>query len=105
MEEIELLKVRFSEIEESFENGEDDHQLVYDLEMKIQEVYHEIYDYEDAKQLDKLDKLNKLDEQVKAFKRHYDFYDAEAELDRMFPDRHDEDFDEDQMSWDSVFGD
>lgn len=25
-------------------------------------------------------------------------------LDMMFPDRHDEDFDEDSMSYDSVFG-
>ncbi|WP_313032027.1 hypothetical protein [Soonwooa sp.] len=34
-----------------------------------------------------------------------DGYDEESELDMMFPDRHDDDFDEDSMSWDSVFGD
>lgn len=32
-------------------------------------------------------------------------YDEEGELDMMFPDRHDDNFDEDSMSWDSVFGD
>jgi phage gp29-like protein len=99
MEEIELLKVRFSEIEELFENGEEDHQLIFDLEEKLEEIYDEVYEDEHAEQLDKLKK------KIIAFKREYEFYDAEAELDRMFPDRHDEDFDEDQMSWDSVFGD
>ena len=99
MEDIELLKVRFSKIEESFENGEEDHQLVFDLEEKLQRVEEEVYEDEDTEQ------LHKLKKQIKAFKREYEFYDAEAELDRMFPDRHDEDFDEDQMSWDSVFGD
>jgi len=32
-------------------------------------------------------------------------YDEDAELDMMFPNRHDENFDEDSMSYDSVFGD
>lgn len=31
-------------------------------------------------------------------------FDPEAELDYMFPNRHDDDFDEDSMSYDSVFG-
>lgn len=99
MEELELLKARFSEIEESFESGEEDHQLIFDLEEKMQEVDLDFYEDEVAEQLDKLNK------KIKAFKQEHEFYDAEAELDRMFPDRHDEDFDEDQMSWDSVFGD
>ena len=99
MEEIELLKLRFSEIEELFEKGEEDHQLIFDLEEKMQEVDFDFPEYEVEEQFDE------LKEQIKAFKKEYEFYDAEAELDRMFPDRHDEDFDEDQMSWDSVFGD
>lgn len=99
MEKIQLLENRFLEIEELFESGEDDHQLIFDLEEKLEAIYDEVYGDEHNEQLDKLKK------QINAFKREYDFYDAEAELDRMFPDRHDEDFDEDQMSWDSVFGD
>lgn len=99
MEKVELLKVRFAKIEELFENGEDDHQLIFDLEEKLERAEEDLYEDEDASLLFKLKK------QIIAFKRENEFYDPEAELDRMFPDRHDEDFDEDSMSWDSVFGD
>lgn len=99
MDEIKLLNARFEEIKEAFENGEDDEQIVYDFEEEIQEAFGEIYRETEISQLEKLQK------KVKAFKREYDFYDEGAELDRMFPDRHDDDFDEDSMSYDSVFGD
>ncbi len=100
MKTIDLLKKNFLELKEAFENGEeDDEQLVYELEEKIQNAYNEVYEEKE------IDQLNKLNKQIKAFKREYNFYDPEVELDRMFPDRHDEDFDEDSMSWDSVFGD
>lgn len=99
MKDIEILKARFEELKEAFENGEDDHQLVYDFEEQIQEAIQE------ADEENELYKLKKLNKKLKAFKREYDFYDADAELDRMFPNRHDEDFDEDSMSYDSVFGD
>ena len=99
MENIKILKARFLEIKEAFENGEDDEQIVYDFEEQIQEAYHEALRDKEIKEVKKLDK------EVKAFKREYDFYDEDSELDRMFPDRHEEGFDEDSMSWDSVFGD
>ena len=47
---------------------------------------------------------DKLSKRIKQIKKENDFYDEDAELDRMFPDRHDPDFDEDSMSYDSVFG-
>ena len=34
-----------------------------------------------------------------------DFYDAEGERDMLYPNRHDEDFDEDSMSASSFYGD
>lgn len=37
-------------------------------------------------------------------KQEFDFYDEESELDMMFPNRHDDDFDEDEESWSNVFG-
>ena len=93
------LKKRFFEIRKTFENGEYEEQLIYDLE----EDMHQAYDLAHKdKEFYELDGLGK---QIKDFKKEFDFYDAEAELDTMFPDRHDDDFDEDQMSWDSVFGD
>jgi hypothetical protein len=99
-EEIEALKVLFLEVEAIFEEGDDDHQLIYDLEEKIQNASYEIG--EEHKEAAQLDKLNK---RVQEFKRENNFFNAEAELDRMFPDRHDPDFDDDSMSYDSVFGD
>ena len=99
MGHINVLKKRFLEIKEIFENGDYDHDLVYALEEEIQDACQEAF--EDQEHLE----LKKLLERVGEFKKENDFYDADAELDRMFPDRHDDDFDEDQMSWDSVFGD
>lgn len=98
MKNIINLKARFLEIKEAFENGEDDEQIVYDFEEQIQEAYHVAFREEEVEE------VRKLDKKVKRFKQEYDFYDAEAELDHMFPDRHDDGFDEDSMSWDSVFG-
>lgn len=100
--EIQALEARFLEIEAIFEAGDDDHQLIFDLEEKIQYVFHEIDpEYEDA-EAEKLEKLNK---RVKEFKLENNFFNAEAELDRMFPDRHDADFDQDEMSGESFFKD
>ena len=99
MKKVNALKARFLEIEDVFEYGNNQEQLVYDLEEEVQNALLEAFeDTMEEKQLQKLS--NKL----KKFKSDNDFYDAEASLDMMFPDRHDEDFDEDSMSWDSVFG-
>lgn len=49
-------------------------------------------------------KLKGILKLIKQVKIDYDFYDEEAELDMMFPNRHDENFDDDSMSYDSVFG-
>ena len=43
--------------------------------------------------------------QILGIKKDNDFYDPEENLDMMFPDRYDDDFDEDSMSYDSAFGD
>lgn len=99
MEGIKALKARFEQIKEAIENGDDDEQIVYDFETKLQEAYGYGFEENEVYQLEKLQK------QVKAYKRQNGFYDEETELDRMFPDRHEEGFDEDSMSWDSVFGD
>ena len=49
--------------------------------------------------------MARFDRKVERQKKEFDFYDEEATLDMMFPNRHDDDFDEDDMSYDSVFGD
>ena len=43
--------------------------------------------------------------ELKTLKEEFNFYDEEGELVMMFPDRHDDDFDEDRMSASSFFGD
>jgi len=48
--------------------------------------------------------MQALLKKIKNLKEEHDFYDAEAELDNMFPNRHDDDFDEESTSYDSVFG-
>lgn len=49
-------------------------------------------------------KLKTIVQLIGQIKREYDFYDEDAELDMMFPDRHDDDFDDDSMNYESVFG-
>ena len=48
--------------------------------------------------------IHGLLKQIELVKRKYDFYDPEGELDNLIPNRHDDDFDEDSMSYESVFG-
>jgi hypothetical protein len=54
---------------------------------------------------EQINQLKKLQKKLSIIKSENDFYDEETELDMMFPDRHDDDFDEDSRSYDSTFGD
>ena len=72
---------------------------VLDLEMKLNEEIQLRYDAEEAAPYEKV--LREL----KTLKEEFNFYDEEGELVMMFPDRHDDDFDEDSMSASSFFGD
>ena len=51
-----------------------------------------------------LEKLEKLKKEIEKFIKESREFDPDEELDRMFPDRHEEGFDEDSMNYDSVFG-
>ena len=50
------------------------------------------------------ERVNLFEKLVKQVSAEYDFYDPEAEMDMMFPNRHDDDYDEDEFSIDSFFG-
>lgn len=91
----ELEKYREELENDNFEVEQD----VLDLEEKIERAI-DGYDEERSE-----GQYSKLLKELKSLKREFDFYDQEGELDMMFPNRHDEDFDEDSMSYDSVFGD
>lgn len=49
--------------------------------------------------------ISKILKKITSVKKEYEFYNEQDTLDIMFPNRHDDDFDEDSMSYDSVFGD
>jgi len=77
---------------------------------QIEEMYYEIkeaLDYELEMlppEENIMSQYGKLVKRVERIQNEMDFYDEDAELDRMFPNRHDDDFDEDSMSPESVFG-
>ena len=71
----------------------------------VNTLEEQIYNLEDLIQgLEENTHTRSLLKAISIFKKENDFYDAESELDRMFPDRNEEGFDEDSMSYDSVFG-
>ena len=74
-------------------------QHVLDLEMQLNDEIERLYAEEDSEPYEKV--LREL----KALKEEFNFYDAEGERDMLYPNRHDEDFDEDSMSASSFYGD
>lgn len=96
---MEKLEEDFDRIYEELGDGN------YDVEeeaLALEESVRERLEYEIGKEKKQLSILLK---KIIKMKKEFDFYDAESELDRMFPDRDEDDFDEDSMSHDSVFGD
>jgi len=98
MKRIDELKEKYESLYQELENDNDEVvQEVYDLEQEVEgelsfaqgEDHHE---------------LKALLKKIKSMKEEFDLYDEEAERDNMFPNRNDDDFDEDSMNFDSVFG-
>ena len=50
------------------------------------------------------ERINLFEKLVKQVSAEYDFYDPEAVLDMMFPNRHDDDYYDDEFSLDDFFG-
>ncbi len=99
MENLKTLSEELDKYREELENDNFEvEQNVVDLEDTIVRVIDSLPESEDVKP------YKTLLTELKAMKKEFDFYDPEGELDMMFPDRHDDDFDEDSMSFDSVFG-
>jgi hypothetical protein len=94
---IEIKFEEFDIAEIGNENYENSVSEVYELEEKISEFLG----YAEGSNFSQ---LKKLQQRLMQLKSENDFYDEDAELDNMFPNRHDDDFDEDSMSYDSVFG-
>ena len=100
MDAPEFYQEELDRFREELENENYDvEQGVLDLEMQLNEEIQLRYDAEEAAPYEKV--LREL----KTLKEEFNFYDEEGELVMMFPDRHDDDFDEDRMSASSFFGD
>ena len=100
MDAPEFYQEELDRFREELENENYDvEQDVLDLEMQLNEEIQLRYDAEEAAPYEKV--LREL----KTLKEEFNFYDEEGELVMMFPDRHDEDFDEDSMSASSFYGD
>lgn len=70
--------------------------------LDLEETVQEAIEYTNGAENEQIQKLL---HKIRAAKKEFDFYDTDAELDNMFPDRNDDDFDEDSLSYDSVVGD
>jgi hypothetical protein len=99
MKKIEVLKERFEKLNQDLEDKNDEaEQGVIDLELEINDALENPFEKN-------INELKALKKKIISLKKEHNFYDEETELDRMFPERHEEGFDEDSMSFDSVFGD
>lgn len=100
--EIKALIARLEEIENEFDEADYDSDDFDDLEDEVLEIEDELggFSYDDNYAL-----MSKAEKIIARIKKDNDFYDPEENLDMMFPDRYDDDFDEDSMSYDSAFGD
>lgn len=95
---FEQLNAKYLRLKQELENDNFEvEQEVLDPESKVQEEYEMTFGKEQKE-------LEALLKKIKSMKKEYDFYDEGTKLDNMFPNRHDDDFDEDSMNFDSVFG-
>jgi len=94
---------QFEEIENEAEELDQDtlEEKIYALEEQLSSDRDYFLRDFDSPEFNAFEKLQK---RIKRFKKANDFYDEEATLDMMFPNRHDDDFDEDSMNYDSIFG-
>ena len=81
----------------------------YEVEQDVLDLEQEVNDALEYTSGEENLKLSELYKKINNLINEYDFfeedYDEEAVLDMMFPDRYEQGFDEDSMSYDSVFGD
>jgi hypothetical protein len=93
MKNLDFYKQELERLREELENDNYDvEQDVLDLEVQLDQRIEDNFDDEN------IDQWQKLLKKVKYLKKEFGFYDEESELDMMFPNRHDDDFDEDSMN-------
>lgn len=107
MRDLSYFKEEFKSIKEMHEH--DSEQVLEDLQLLKSEIILVLLEIDNEQNADFIG-LKSLKSEIEKFIRDIEDneeeveFDPEAELDNMFPNRHDDDFDEDSMSYDSVFG-
>lgn len=103
MERIKSIETLLQEYRNELEDGncgiED---KVYDLEAELDQLldqYSYQADFEYTRSTAELDLLKSIKKDLLEMKAEFDFYDEETELNMMFPNRDDDDFDEDSSVW------
>jgi hypothetical protein len=104
MDDLEEMQNEVIRIETEFEDLHDFELQMY-LDKEFDEKLEKLAVGDDNYSTFYADFVEDIRAEIKLKKDDLEFFDPEAELDRMFPDRHDPDFDEDSISYDSVFGD
>ncbi len=93
MENWQNYKEQLDKFKEQLENGNYDVERdVVELQRRIEDAIEQCFDDKAAIP------YRKILKELEVVKREFDFYDEEGELDMMFPDRHDDDFDQDSMN-------
>ena len=82
-------------IQEEVAEMEEDMSFLPEMALMNQEGYIPHYTEE---------RINLFEKLVRQVSAEYDFYDPEAEMDMMFPNRHDDDYDDDEFSVDGFYG-
>jgi hypothetical protein len=100
MTTFEMIKQELEELEAEIDTME-----IEQMEEEVYRIERQINDFKSDADEEDWDNWDSLSERITRIKEENNFFDSEAELDRMFPDRHEPGFDEDSMSYDSVFGD
>jgi hypothetical protein len=91
--EQENLKIRLDDLEEQL-NDFDENELS-DIISELEEKINTQKEFESNE--GRFNSCDKLLNRIWKIKRDFNFFDKETELDNMYPDRHDSDFDEDSM--------
>lgn len=105
-EKLKDYKQRLDELIELGNNSFDEGFDRLDFENKVESLESIVIDNQDeAFDEDLFKEVAVILDGLKELKEEHEFYNPEDELDSMFPNRGGEDFDEDDMSYDSVFGD
>jgi conjugal transfer/entry exclusion protein len=104
------LERKFQELQNIVETSPDDcedilNQLQTEIVIEIETLQNLLSNTDNYLEINSsLKVLESMSDWIDQFKNDYGYYDEKRELDSMFPDRYDEDFDDESMSYDSVFG-